>query len=97
LRTLHARLQEAGRTDVALLAIYDASAAAEEVVAYAQAEGLPFPIGLASETGKAGGETPAFQAYGVRRLPTVFLIDAAGVVQAVDPPREVLMRLAGGS
>jgi hypothetical protein len=96
LKSLQARLREAGRTDVAILAIFDASASAAEVAAYAREEGLPFVIGLASENGKAGEETASFQAFGVRRLPTLFLIDAAGVVQAVDPPREVLMRLAGG-
>jgi protocatechuate 3,4-dioxygenase beta subunit/peroxiredoxin len=90
LRTLHARLQEAGRTDVAILAIYDASASAAEVAAYAREEGLPFPIGLVEPGRSLGLDSAAFRAYGVRRLPAVFVIDRDGIVRAVDPmPGEV--------
>lgn len=90
LRALHARLQEAGRADVVILAVYDASASAEEVATYAREVGLPFPIGLVEPGRSLGLDSAAFRAYGVRRLPAVFVIDRDGIVRAVDPtPGEV--------
>jgi Carboxypeptidase regulatory-like domain/AhpC/TSA family len=90
LKMLHTRLREAGRTDVVILAIFDASASAEEVASYARAEGLSFPIGLVEPGRSLGLDSAAFRAYGVRRLPAVFVIDRDGIVRAVDPtPGEV--------
>ena len=94
LTALDAKLKAAGRHDVAILALYDSSTSAAEVEAYAQSEGLPFPIGLVEHTPNAGLDSAPFQAYGVRGLPTVFLIDPDGVVRAVDPTREELMGVA---
>src|SRR3989442_15464114 len=50
LAALDAKLKAAGRHDVAILALYDSSTSAPEVEAYAQSEGLPFPIGLVEPT-----------------------------------------------
>jgi uncharacterized GH25 family protein/peroxiredoxin len=94
LSALHTNLRAAGRSDVVILALYDSSASPEEVAAYAQAEGLQFPIGLVEQTRNQGMDSRAFKAYGVRRLPTVFVIDGEGIVRAVDPDRETLLRLA---
>jgi hypothetical protein len=94
LSALHTALRAAGRSDVVILALYDSSASAEEVEAYARSEGLPFPIGVVEETRNLGMDSRAFKAYGVRRLPTVFVIDGEGIVRAVDPDPETLMRLA---
>src|SRR5262249_38933311 len=72
LKSLHARLRETGRSDVAVLAVYDAAASPVEVAAYAKDEGLPFPIGVVEETRNLGIDSAAFKAYGVRQLPTLF-------------------------
>lgn len=94
LKALSARLKAAGRGDVVILALYDSAAPAGEVEAYARSEGLLFPIGLVEETRNQGLDSAAFKAYGVRHLPTVFLIDREGMIRAVDPTREELMALA---
>jgi carboxypeptidase family protein len=94
LKALQARLQEENRSDVVILALYDSSASTLEVEAYARAEGLSFPIGIVQPARNAGPGDGAFPAYGVRRLPTLIVIDAEGIVRAVDPDRESLMRLA---
>jgi uncharacterized GH25 family protein len=93
LKALHARLREAGRSDVVILAVYDASATAEEVASYAREEGLPFPIGLVEGSRNLGADSAAFQAYGVRQLPTVFVIDREGAVRAINPTAEELTRV----
>ena len=91
LAALSGRLKAAGRDDIVILALYDSSASAAEVEAYARAAGLPFAIGLL-EPGQGGEmDSPTFQAYGVRHLPTLFLIDREGIIRAVDPAREELM------
>jgi RNA polymerase sigma factor (sigma-70 family) len=82
-----------GKAGVVVLAIYDASASADEVAAYAKAEKLPFPIGIVEETKNLGADSAAFKAYGVRQLPTVFVIDQEGILQAVNPTKEELTRL----
>jgi protocatechuate 3,4-dioxygenase beta subunit len=93
LKALAAALAKTGRQDVVLLALYDDAAPAEEAAAYARSEALPFPIGLV-------GDSTAFKAYHVRRLPTLFVIDAEGIVRAVDPDEETLrgltLRAPGG-
>jgi hypothetical protein len=63
------------------------------VASYAQAEGLPIPIGLVEQTRNLGADSETFRAYGVRRLPTVFVIDQEGIVRAVDPAPGELARL----
>jgi hypothetical protein len=93
LAELHAKLEAAGRDDVQILALYDSSASAEEVAAYARAEKLSFPIGLVEATRDPAPDSAAFPAYGVRRLPTVILIDREGMIRAVDPTQEELMQL----
>jgi peroxiredoxin len=92
LKALHARLREAGRNDVVILAVYDASAPADEVAAYARSEGLPFPIGLVEPSRNLGVDSAAFRAYGVRRLPALFVIDRDGILRAIDPDGEELAR-----
>jgi hypothetical protein len=92
LKALHARLREAGRNDVVILAVYDASAPADEVAAYARSEGLPFPIGLVEPSRNLGVDSAAFRAYGVRRLPALFVIDRDGILRAIDPDHEELAR-----
>jgi hypothetical protein len=96
LKKLHAALQARGRDDVVILALYDASAGADEVAAYAAAEGLRFPIGLVEATRNLGADSASFRAYGVRQLPTLFVIDREGIVRAVNPKPEDLTRLTGG-
>ena len=93
LKSLHARLKEAGREDVLLLALYAASVAAEEATAYVAAEALPFSVGLVEPGRAAGADGPTFRAYGVRRLPVVFVIGPDGLLRAVDPTPEELTRL----
>ena len=90
LSALQTTLRAAGRDDVVIFALYDGSIPAGEAEAYARSEGLSFPIGLVA----GGVESPAFRAYGVRRLPTLFAIDAQGIVRAVDPGPEALLKLA---
>jgi peroxiredoxin len=93
LKTLHAELKAAGRNDVVILAVYEA-AAPDNVAGYARAEGLPFPIGIAEEPRALGRQSAAFEAYGIRELPTVFVIDAEGILRSVNPTREELRGLA---
>jgi hypothetical protein len=69
---------------------------ADEVAAYAAAEGLRFPIGLVEATRNLGADSASFRAYGVRQLPTLFVIDREGIVRAVNPKPEDLTRLTGG-
>lgn len=90
LSALHTSMRKAGRGDLVVLALYDGSASDAEAGAYARSAELPFPIGLVA----GGVESPSIGAYGVRRLPTLFAIDAHGIVQAVDPPPEALLKLA---
>ena len=70
LRSLQAKLKESRKTDVAILALYDGSASAQEIETYAGSEGLSFPIGRVEETRNHGLDSAAFLAYGVRQLPT---------------------------
>jgi hypothetical protein len=94
LAALSARLKAASRDDIVILALYDSSSSAAEVESYARAEGLPFPIGLI-EPGHGGEmDSPTVQAYGVRHLPTLFLIDRDGIIRAVDPAPQELMASA---
>jgi protocatechuate 3,4-dioxygenase beta subunit len=94
LQVLQARLNEAGRRDVVILGLYDSSASAPEAEAYARTEGLPFPIGIVPPVGNAGPDSGAFPAYGVLRLPTVVVLDKEGIVRALDPDQEMLLRLS---
>jgi uncharacterized GH25 family protein len=94
LKAVYAAAKERGRSDIVILAIYDASLPAAEVEAYARGEGLPFPIGLVEATPGLGFDSPVFKAYGVRQLPAVFVLDDAGIVRAVNPTRDDLLRLA---
>jgi protocatechuate 3,4-dioxygenase beta subunit len=93
LKALDAGLKARGRADVVILAIYDASIPAEEVARYVREEGLPFPIGIVAPTRSHGVDRTTFQAYGVRQLPTLFVIDGKGTVQSINPTGEALMRL----
>ena len=95
LKALSAALKAADRQDVVILALYDRSVPAADVAAYARAEGLPFPIGIVAGAPSLGAGSPAFRAYGVRQLPTVFLIDREGVVRAVNPSPDELKRILG--
>jgi len=94
LKSLHAALKEKGKSDTLLLALYDPSMPAEEVDAYAKAEGLPFPVGLVEAARERGPGSAGFEAYGVRQLPSVLVIDRVGIVRAVNPTREELLKLA---
>ena len=53
-----------------------------------------FPIGLVEPTREDGLDSAAFRAYGVRQLPALFLIEGEGIIRAVNPDREALLRLA---
>jgi hypothetical protein len=92
LRELHTELARQGRQDVVIMALYDRSASAEEVAAYARAERLPYPIGIVAEPSGPGRES-VFAAWGARQLPALFVIDREGRVRAVNPSREELLRL----
>src|SRR5207249_3794859 len=85
-------LQATGRADVVILALYE-NAAPEEVAAYARTEGLGFPIGLVAPGRRVGEASTTFQTYGVRQLPTLFLIDRDGIIRAVNPDGETLLKL----
>jgi protocatechuate 3,4-dioxygenase beta subunit len=94
LAALSARLKAASRDDIVILALYDSSSSAADVEAYARAERLPFPIGLLEPGQGEALDNPTFQAYGVRHLPTLFLIDPNGLIRAVDPDQEELLKVA---
>jgi protocatechuate 3,4-dioxygenase beta subunit len=83
-------LQQHGAGKLAVLAIYDASLPAAETARYVQGAGLPYPAGLVSESRRMGWDSPPFQAYGVRAVPTLVLIDRRGKVRTVDPSLDEL-------
>lgn len=92
LKALHAALRARGRTDVVLLALYDA-ASATDADAYIREEALPFSVGIAAPAASDGG-ADTFQAYGARQLPALFVIDPEGRIRTVNPPHDALLRLA---
>jgi protocatechuate 3,4-dioxygenase beta subunit len=74
-----------GRDRVAVVAIYDASLSAEETRSYLQTLGVSYPAGIVGSTPQFGWNSPVFRRYGVRAVPSLYLIDPRGRLRAVNP------------
>jgi hypothetical protein len=87
-----------GRLGVTFLSIYDASLPTAETAAYVKAQGITHPVGMVAASPQLGWNSPAFRSYGVSAVPSLFVIDRAGRVRAVDPSllelEQMLQRLA---
>ncbi|MBT5605101.1 MAG: redoxin domain-containing protein [Lentisphaerae bacterium] len=76
------RLQEAhAEAGLTVVAIHDASASAAGLRTVQRQQGLPFRIARTRRSEGGGWLSEAFTAYGVRSVPRVFLIDAAGILR----------------
>jgi peroxiredoxin len=89
LKALHVKYASQG---LVILAIYDASLSPQDTAAYVRAQGLPYPIGLVQGSRRLGWDRPAFKNYGVRSVPSLFVIGPQGRFRWVNPPLDELER-----
>ncbi len=70
---------------VQVIVVFDAAVPAEEVRRYVQALALPFRCGIVPEGRLSGWDSATFQRYGVKAVPLLVVVDAQGIVRAVNP------------
>ncbi|MBM4083475.1 MAG: redoxin domain-containing protein [Planctomycetes bacterium] len=82
LKELHQKYAQDG---LVIVSIYDASLPANETAEYVKSKGIPWVVGQVAETPQMGWSSPAFKAYGVRSVPSVFVIDRSGKLGLINP------------
>ncbi len=79
---LKALQEETGADRLAIVAVHDRTATPEEIEGFRKDHGISFPILRVPQAGRDGWDSNTFHAYGVKALPTTFLIDYNGKVAA---------------
>ncbi len=77
---LKALQEEHGADKLAVIAVHDPTATAQEVAAFRDRNGIAFPVLPVSAEGGEGLQCEPFRTYGVKALPAVVLIDRQGKV-----------------
>jgi len=76
--------KEVGEGKLAVMAVSDASATAEELKKLWSDKGFPFALGRVADGDRQGWTSPAFRAYEVRALPGIILINPESRIHQRD-------------
>lgn len=79
---LKALQEEEGADRLAIVAVHDRTATPEEIEEFRKDHGISFPILRVPHSDRDGWDSNTFHAYGVKALPTTFLIDYDGKIAA---------------